>query len=364
MRCERCGNQIKELFVKLNNVWVCRKCLVFKEGNSNNDKNFITGKGEYFLNYEITKFQKEASEFILNHVREKKDCILSAVTGAGKTEIIYPLIKYCIDNDLRICIAIPRKDVVIELFSRIVKDFKKASVVSVYGGCNKEIDGDVVVSTTHQLYRYNKYFDVIVIDEVDAFPFYNNPLLNHFLNRANKGAIVYMSATISESLKKIGHDIYYLNRRYNNEKLDIPKVKYLYSDFGILKQINKYQNGIVIVYFPTIKTQLKFSKKLRKKHYVINSKTKDRETLLKELHDSEKALVLSTLVLERGITFKNTNVIVVNADHKLFSFENLVQISGRVGRHYLYPHGDIMFFVKQKNEQVRKAIKFIKKCNE
>ena len=64
------------------------------------------------------------------------------------------------------------------------------------------------------------------------------------------------------------------------------------------------------------------------------------------------------------VTFKNSNVVVLNADHELFSFENLVQIAGRVGRHYQYRHGDIWFLVKNKNRQITKAIKFIKECNE
>ena len=73
---------------------------------------------------------------------------------------------------------------------------------------------------------------------------------------------------------------------------------------------------------------------------------------------------MSTLVLERGVTFKNTNVIVVNADHELFKTNSLVQISGRVGRHYLYNKGDVIFFAKSKNKNIKQAIKFIKKCNE
>ena len=109
---------------------------------------------------------------------------------------------------------------------------------------------------------------------------------------------------------------------------------------------------------------MKFSKKLRVPHVVINSKIGNRKKILEDLHGSENKVVLSTLVLERGVTFKNSNVLVFNADHKLFAFENLVQISGRVGRHYQFPHGDIIFLIKSKNKTVKRAIKFIKKCNE
>lgn len=362
MRCEKCGNRIKELFFKRGKDLVCRNCLVYKTHDE--IYRYIKGKGTYYLDYELTSKQKEAANFILNEVKNKRSCILNAVTGAGKTEIIYPLIKYCIDNDLRVGIAIPRKDVVMELFSRIKRDFKDASVASVYGGCNKSLYADIVIATTHQLYRYEKYFDVVIIDEVDAFPFYNNSLLNHFLKRSIKGSIVYMSATISKNLIKTGLNIYYLNRRYHNEKLDVPSVKYYWSNYFVRKKITKYKSGILIVYFPTIKLQLEFAKTLKINHCIINSKTPNRKQLLEELHNKEHAVILSTLVMERGITFKNTNVIVVNADHCLFGWENLVQISGRVGRHSLYAHGDITFFVNWKSKQVKQTINFIKKCNE
>ena len=361
MRCEKCGNKIRELFIYKDGNYICRKCLMYKERTS--EMVFKKGKGEYKLNYSLTEEQKEASEFVLNMIKNKKDCVLNAVTGAGKTEIIYPLVKYCIDNNLKIGITIARKDVVIELTKRIENDFKQASVISVYGGCNDVLYADVIILTCHQLYRYKQYFDVIVIDEVDAFPFYNNDLLKTFLKNSVKGNIVYMSATMPKELLK-DNEVYYLNKRYHGNKLDIPKLKYLWSKKTIYKYIKKHDQSMIIIYFPTIKQQMEFSKKFKIKHYLINSKVSDRKELLLKLHTLEKGVILSTLVLERGVTFKNTNVIVYNADHPLFSYENLVQISGRVGRHYLFPHGDIIFLINNKNKRIKQAIKFIKKCNE
>jgi competence protein ComFA len=320
--------------------------------------------GDYKLDYDLTNNQIKASDFVLNCIKNKKDCTLNAVTGAGKTEIMYPLIKYCIDAKLKIAITIPRKDVVIELSNRIKKDFPFAKVVSVYGGCSDELFGNIIVLTTHQLYRYKEYFDVIVIDEIDAFPFYKNDLLKHFLYRSLKGNVVYMSATIPKPYLKKCDSVYFLNKRYHGEKLDVAKISYKCNFKSLNKHIYKHKTGILIIYFPTIKIQMKFHKKLKVDHYLINSKISDRKEVLNEIHSKEYAIILSTLVLERGVTFKNTHVIVFNADHELFNYSNLVQISGRVGRHYLYPHGKIIFLVKRKNRQIRKAIRFIKECNE
>ena len=323
-----------------------------------------TGVGNYKLNYTLSLKQKEASEFILTNIKAKQDCLLSAVTGAGKTEIIYPLISFCVNSGIKVAIAIPRKDVVIELYNRINNDFKESNVVAVYGGNNEILYGDVVICTTHQLYRYRKYFDVIVIDEVDAFPFYKNKILENFLYRSLKGNVVYMSATIPKELFEKCENIYFLNKRYHNESLDVPMLSYK-CNFRYLNRIVKnHKKGFLIIYFPTIKLEMKYHHKLNKEHYVINSKTINREEILKELHQKENAIVLSTLVLERGVTFKDTNVVVYFADHELFNSNNLVQISGRVGRHYLYPHGRIIFLIKRKTKSIKSAIAFIKKCNE
>jgi competence protein ComFA len=314
------------------------------------------------LNYELTKNQKEASEFILSCLKNKKDCVLSAVTGSGKTEIIYDSLKYCVQNGLKVGVVIPRKDVVIELCNRIKNDFKDTFVVGVYGGCHDVIYGDIIVLTSHQLYRYNQYFDLIIIDEVDAFPYKNNKMLEHFLKRSLKGNVVYMSATVSDEIKV--ENKFSINRRYHGYKLDVPKVKYLFFKYEIKKFLKRHKEDLVLIYFPTIKEENNFSKKLKTSHYVINSKVKNREELLLKLHDLKKGIILTTLVLERGITFENCHVIVYRADHNLFSWENLVQISGRVGRKKSFPCGEILFLANNKTKSIKKAIGKIKRANE
>ena len=352
MRCDRCGNMDKELFIYKDKKAICRRCITFKEENGKNTYNH--GDGKYFLDYDLTNKQKEASEFILFNIKENRNCVLNAVTGSGKTEIIYKSIQYCVENRLNIGIVIPRKDVVIELFNRIKCDFKSSYVVSVYGGNTKTLYGDIIVLTSHQLFRYNKYFDVVIFDEVDAFPYKGNEMLNFFLNRAVKGSVVYMSATISD--KMIASNSYFLNQRYHGNKLDVPKVKYLLHWLYILLFLKKHKSDIVLIYFPTIKEQLKFSKRLKKKHYVVNSKIENRKEMLNKLHTLDKGIILTTLVLERGITFKNCHVIVYKADHNLFNYESLVQISGRVGRKKDYPRGDVLFLANNKNKSIRNAI--------
>ena len=360
VRCDRCGNVDKELFLYKGEKRICRRCITFKE--ESRSKLYYHGDGNYYLNYKLTNEQKGASQFILSNIKQKKNCVLNAVTGSGKTEIVYESIKYCIENRLNIAIVIPRRDVVVELYNRIKSDFKSSSVASVYGGNTKVLYADVIILTAHQLFRYNHYFDVIIFDEVDAFPYKGNQMLNFFLNRALRGTLVYMSATIPDDM--IRDNSYFLNRRYHGNKLDVPKVKSAFFWIHILLFLRKHKNDIVLIYFPTIKEQIKFSKRFKKKHYIVNSKIDDRKEMLKTLHSLDKGIILTTLVLERGITFKNCHIIVYKANHDLFNYESLVQIAGRVGRKKDYPRGDILFLANRKNKNIRKAINKIKKANE
>ena len=63
-------------------------------------------------------------------------------------------------NNKKVGFAIPRKDVVVELEDRIKDAFPLNNVVRVYGGHTDLLDGDIILLTTHQLFRYNKYFTV------------------------------------------------------------------------------------------------------------------------------------------------------------------------------------------------------------
>ena len=106
---------------------------------------------------------------------------------------MYQSIEYFVNLNKKVGFAIPRKDVVIEIYDRLKKDYKDIKVISVYGNHNDIIDGQLIVLTTHQLFRYKNYFDLLILDEADAFPYYKNDLLNSFLKNSCKGPIVYLS---------------------------------------------------------------------------------------------------------------------------------------------------------------------------
>lgn len=359
--CPKCGNCDKKYFGNKNGTVYCRKCLTFTGKCA--DKEYKVKEGNYKLDYSLTFYQKNASKFILDNVKKGKNCALNAVCGAGKTEIIYETIEYCLKNNKRIGIAIPRKDVVIELKERINKDFNVA-VSAVYGGNTDVLESDIIIFTTHQAFRFINYFDILIVDEVDAFPYNNNEVLKNIISKCSK-TFVYLSATMPlyiEEDKKIAK--HYLNKRYHCLPIPIPTCKICFSFIICLKKLlKKYKDKVVLVYFPTIKDQVKISKKI-KHNYLINSKSKNREELLDKIKNMNKGVILTTTVLERGITIKDAQVIVYNAEHKSFNKDTLIQIAGRVGRKKECYKGDVIFLCKEKNKNIKRAIKTIKKNNE
>nr|WP_252899005.1 helicase-related protein [Secundilactobacillus odoratitofui] len=54
--------------------------------------------------------------------------------------------------------------------------------------------------------------------------------------------------------------------------------------------------------------------------------------------------LITTTILERGITFPGIDVIVIGANDPVFSTAALVQIAGRVGRKETAPTGLVRFF--------------------
>ena len=62
----------------------------------------------------------------------------------------------------------------------------------------------LTILTTHQLLRFYQAFDLLVIDEVDAFPYSNQKMLRYGAKRSLQlsGKCIYLTATPSKSLQK------------------------------------------------------------------------------------------------------------------------------------------------------------------
>ena len=372
--CPRCGNQDPKYVGYLNGKPYCRFCISMR-GKEAEGKQKMNGAVVLKLDYSLSKEQKRLSDKLVANYQNKVDTLVNAVCGAGKTELIYAVIAHCLSLKKNVAFAVPRRDVVIELFYRIRTVFPENSVVSVYGGHTEKLNADIVVLTTHQLYRYDKYFDLIILDEIDAFPFKHNQLLSSMFFRAVKGSIIMMSATPSNDVvdyfSQKGREILELNTRFHRHPLPVPVAVIRIGFLKIPYLIKKLKNIIadnkkVFVFAPTIsKCEFiyKIIKILVKNGTFVHSKCKDRAAKIAAFKNGEYNYLVTTAVLERGVTFKNLQVIIYDADNELYDSQTLIQIAGRVGRKIDAPEGEVIFLVNKRTPQIDEAISTIRNKN-
>ena len=303
------------------------------------------------------------------------DSLVNAVCGSGKTEICLEIIRYCIENELHVGFAVPRKDVCIELFYRYNDIFKENIITAVYGGHTKYIEGDLVVLTTHQLFRYEHYFDLLIMDEIDAFPFKGSDILKAFFKRSVKKNYILLTATPSKELldyfKKPGRAVLELFSRFHGHPLPVPKVikgNSIYLNYKLIKETGRFLKHFkqVFIFVPTIDLSKKIYRFLSlffpNGHY-INSECEDREEIIKSFRLKKYRYLVTTAVLERGVTVKDLQVIVYRADHPIYDSYSLIQIAGRVGRKKDAPEGEVIFLARENNKDIERAVEEISAAN-
>ena len=134
---------------------------------------------------QLTPFQEQVSMGLLQAVDKEEPSLVHAVTGAGKTEMIYQVVAKVINRGGAVCLASPRIDVCLELYKRLQSDFT-CKISLLHGESEPYFRTPLVVATTHQLLKFYQAFDLLIVDEVDAFPYVDNPILYHAVNNCVK----------------------------------------------------------------------------------------------------------------------------------------------------------------------------------
>ena len=111
--CQRCGSQIKEEWHLPVGAFYCRECLIMKRIRS--DQKLYYFPQECFPKQDVLKwsgqltpFQERVSQGLLQAVDKKEATLVHAVTGAGKTEMIYQVVAKVINQGGAVCLASPR----------------------------------------------------------------------------------------------------------------------------------------------------------------------------------------------------------------------------------------------------------------
>ncbi|CAH1193040.1 Transcription-repair-coupling factor [Paenibacillus plantiphilus] len=313
--------------------------------------------------------------------------LLWAVTGAGKTEMIFPLIEACLERGGRALIATPRRDVVLELDPRIRRAFPEASVVTLYGGSPQRWEsGEITLATTHQLFRFRSAFDLVVIDELDAFPFHNDELLHYAADNvcAAGGCTVLLSATPPAELRraaKRGHLAHVrVPVRFHRHPLPVPALIRIPMVRQLLHQrrlpgrlLDALKKSLdrgaqLFLFVQQIRHVEPLVQRLRHAFPNIaiegtSSKDAERSNKVMEFRGRSIRLLVTTTILERGVTVPKSDVFILDADGKLFDEASLVQMAGRAGRSKEDPAGRVYFCAAVYSRSQQAAIRQIRSMN-
>ncbi|UVI29902.1 DEAD/DEAH box helicase [Paenibacillus spongiae] len=317
----------------------------------------------------------------------RRSFLLWAVTGAGKTEMIFPLVEACLQRGGHALIATPRRDVVLELDPRLRRAFPQTTIVTLYGGSPQRWEnGGITLATTHQLFRFQHAFELVVIDELDAFPYHGDPLLHYAAAKVCKpeGVTVLLSATPPAELQaaarrgRLPH--VRVPVRFHRHPLPVP----IYIPLPPVRQLvylNKLPKRLVkaiqasvdrgaqlFVFVQQIRHIDPFVRQLRREFPGIviegtSSKDDARGDKVHRFRDCQIRLLVTTTILERGVTVPRSDVFIMDADGRLFDDASLVQMAGRAGRSKDDPAGKVYFFAPSRNRAQQLAIRQITGMN-
>ena len=371
-QCRRCGFQQLTAFqcAKCKGTCLyCRHCI--QMGRVSSCSELITWTGPSLVEEvshcftwsgTLTSLQAKASKELLTSVQLNQSHLIYAVCGAGKTELLFPAIFDALERGLRVCVATPRTDVVLELFPRFQDVFPKTVIHALYGGSPEQSNfAQLVLATTHQLLRFEEAFDVVFLDEADAFPYTVDKSLQFAVQKAKKkNAVVHMiTATPSEELLSQAVNISLISQRFHGFPLPVPRFvglwnykKHMYKDKLPQKLAEWTQQRLqndepFLIFFPTIdlmERALPLFQQIHVEILAVHAEDPERKQKVLKLRHKKVCGLLTTTILERGITIPNVQVAVVGADEQIFTSSALIQVSGRVGRSVDFPTGDLVFF--------------------
>ncbi|GGA43758.1 helicase-related protein [Paenibacillus physcomitrellae] len=313
--------------------------------------------------------------------------LLWAVTGAGKTEMIFPLLAYVLEAGGRALVATPRRDIVLELAPRLAKVFPEQKMSVLYGGSeDRWSQANLVLATTHQLLRFHKAFDLVIIDELDAFPYHNDPILAYAAEACCKdtGNFIFLSATPPKKLQRdvaAGRcGVAKVPARFHGYPLPVPKriqfpgtaesIKRKGLPAGLITELKRslQRDAQIFLFVSRIQQIPPMLALLQSKLPGVriegtSSQDGERSAKVMAFRSREIRILITTTILERGVTVPRSDVFILDADSGLFDEASLVQMAGRAGRSKEDPAGRVFLFSSQSTSAQRGAIRQIKQMN-
>ena len=395
LRCYRCNHvTAKSLGALPQGEFYCPHCINLGRVSTLNKFYHVPEPNQFTVTEpvltwkgKLSPLQQQASEKISRGMADHVQQLLWAVTGAGKTEMMFAGIAAAIERGERIGIASPRVDVCLELFPRLKAAFANCDIALLHG--RQELPyhyAQLTICTTHQLLRFYHAFDNLIIDEVDAFPYAANASLLYATKQAIKenGGCLYLTATPGDALlreiKSKRLVVNYLPLRYHGHLL--PQIKVRLA-FGWRRRLERQQlppqviqqlqetlkeGHHFLLFVPHIADLALVEAALRHsfttfRFATVHASDLERLEKVQKMRDGDYDFLVTTSILERGVTFPEIDVYVLGADDPVFSSSALVQIAGRAGRSQSRPTGRVIFWINCNCRQVNQAVSQVKYLN-
>lgn len=338
----------------------------------------------------FTPPQESAVAPLLEFGREEKPggtFLVWAACGAGKTEVSFPLISETLGRGQQVLFASPRRDVVLEIAPRLARAFGDGRVTALYGGSGGHSkDVPLVVATTHQTLRFYRRFDLVILDEGDAYPYPGCRMLHFGVERArcDGGKLVYLTATpVPWMFAQTSRDeMVKIPVRHHGFPLPVPKflkispwkrrgqgLRIQQRVLEIAGELLKKPGARIFIFVPSVALTSLVGEALRSaagraplEHLEAKgvewTHASDRDRALKRerFFAGEFPVLVTTTIMERGVTVPRVDVLVLEAGQEgVFDAPTLVQIAGRCGRSSDYPTGDVWFISSGVSRSMREA---------
>lgn len=380
--CQRCQARVEKWMCTptFKYCWTCYLMGIVTDRNGlrtyPETNNFeVAGKT---LNWEgtLTHHQRLIAEQLCSEPNANQ--LVHAVTGAGKTEMLYPVLEQTLSQKKRVAFVAPRVDVVHEIASRLEPLFNVTQTKMT--GYTPEQNGhqQLVFATVHQLFKFKEAFDLVIVDECDAFPLHGNKWLYGAIQKAIKsgGRLICLTATLPKGIEKTfnikDQNKLKLYRRFHGYPLPNIQIR---SCGNWRKQcpeeiVNSVKNTKVpiLLFVPNIKdcydVKIKLEQKTDQMIGIAYAGEVNRLENIQAFKNGSINILVTTILLERGITFPGIDVMVLGAEDEVFTTATLVQIAGRCGRTLERPTGNVYVYSRWQSRKIKAAYQQIKRMNQ
>ncbi|WP_367342559.1 DEAD/DEAH box helicase [Limosilactobacillus sp.] len=395
VRCLRCNHLSDRRTAALpNGQYYCRHCIQLGRVSTLDQFYHLPEPNQFQVKRpvltwqgQLSPLQSRVSAEVSAGMARHEHRLLWAVTGAGKTEMIFPGLAAALKRGERVGLASPRVDVCLELYPRLQKAFANTPIALLHGRNPQPYHyRQLTICTTHQLLRFYRAFDNLIVDEVDAFPYAANESLLFATEQAIKknGGLLMMTATpgrvLMRQVRRHQLAVSYLPLRFHGQPL--PQIKEELVT-GWRKQLEKgrfprpvqkqlgewVRSGQRFLFFVPHISDLRPAREIMAKHWpglklrTVYAADSERLAKVQEMRKQEVQALITTTIMERGVTFPGIDLGVLGADDLVFSSSALVQIAGRVGRSAKRPTGKVVFWVDTVCRSVQEAQRQIRLMN-